>query len=85
MDPSTSTEPAPPVQPNPIMTGQQQQPMAAGQVMVPMAAPSQPVQFVAGQQGGMVMMPQYQQVNETHTPSLCHHLMIRLGPREYCC
>lgn len=72
MDPSTNTEPAPPVQPNPVMTGQQQ-PMttAPGQVMVPMAAPGQPVQYVAGQQGGMVMMPQYQQVNETlPSPSL---------------
>ena len=66
---AASTNPPPPrsstASPNvqPSVAVQQSTPPAApvpvGQVMVPMPAPAQPVQYVAGQ-GGMVMMPQIQ-------------------------
>lgn len=67
---AASTNPPPPprsstASPNvqPSVAVQQSTPPAApvpvGQVMVPMPAPAQPVQYVAGQ-GGMVMMPQVQ-------------------------
>lgn len=63
--PPRSSTASPSASPNvqPSVAVQQSTPPAApvpvGQVMVPMPPPAQPVQYVAGQ-GGMVMMPQIQ-------------------------
>ena len=61
--PPRSSTASPSASPNvqPSVAVQQSTPPAVpvGQVMVPMPAPAQPVQYVAGQ-GGMVMMPQIQ-------------------------